>query len=366
MKNFLIMLTFILIIGSTISHAQIPTDSWSLGFGVSYPRYSSVNIQPLNKDIGGFLSLQRNFSEKVGLRFEVGYSELQGQWLNSYNVNVLESTDLLNGDLDVLYYFAPCSTLSPYLFAGGEVGLRMLHNNQSTNLDQNETTTGLSIGGGVEYTVNPNWKITAEYGYHQMFNSELDGTVPPGEVNGKDAYMTLNLGLKYIFAQGKPSKICEPCQGITAAVNEPVDYNKIEDMIIKHIPKEVERDVIVYKNIVAVSDDRLVLIGVNFAFDKADLLPESYPILDEAVRLLNDKSTVNVEIEGYCDWIGSDEYNQKLSVERAQTVKNYLVSKGIAENRLTTVGFGKTNPIADNKTDEGRAMNRRIVFRILK
>jgi len=75
---------------------------------------------------------------------------------------------------------------------------------------------------------------------------------------------------------------------------------------------------------------------------------------------------VNVEIEGYCDWIGTEEYNQKLSEERAQTVKSYLVSKGIAETRLTTIGFGKTNPIADNKTDEGRAMNRRIVFRIIK
>ncbi|MCX6168128.1 MAG: OmpA family protein, partial [Ignavibacteriales bacterium] len=62
----------------------------------------------------------------------------------------------------------------------------------------------------------------------------------------------------------------------------------------------------------------------------------------------------------------TQEYNQKLSEERAQTVKNYLVSKGIAENRLTTIGFGKSNPIADNKTEEGRAMNRRIVFRIIK
>jgi OOP family OmpA-OmpF porin len=365
MKKILITLALILIFGSTVSQAQIATDGWAFGFGLSYPRFSSVDLQPLNKNIGGFLSLQRNFSENVGLRFKVGYSEMEGQWISN-NQNILESTDLLNGNLDLLYYFAPCSSLSPYLFAGGQIGLRMIHNYQTTYLDENETAMGLNIGGGMEYKVSPNWKITAEYGYHQMFNSEFDGFIPPGSVNQKDAYMSVDLGLQFCFAQGKQSKICEPCQGITTAVNEPVDYNKIDEMIIKHIPKEVIKEVVVYKNIVSVSDDRLALIGVNFAFDKADLLPDSYPVLDDAVKLLNDKSTVNVEIEGYCDWIGTDAYNQKLSLERAQTVKNYLVSKGIAETRLTTVGFGKTNPIADNKTDEGRAMNRRIMFRILK
>jgi OOP family OmpA-OmpF porin len=75
---------------------------------------------------------------------------------------------------------------------------------------------------------------------------------------------------------------------------------------------------------------------------------------------------VNVEIEGYTDYIGTAEYNQQLSEERAQTVKNYLVSQGIAADRLSTVGYGKGNPIANNETEEGRAMNRRIVFRIIK
>ncbi|MEW6654646.1 MAG: OmpA family protein, partial [Bacteroidota bacterium] len=163
------------------------------------------------------------------------------------------------------------------------------------------------------------------------------------------------------------SKICQPClpQGVTQQIND-VDYSRIEDMIRRHIPKEVVKEVVVEKYIRAISDDRLVLIGVNFAFDKSDLLPESYPVLDQAVKLLNDKNKVNVEIEGYCDYIGSEEYNQKLSVERAKTVKAYLVSKGIIENRLSTIGYGKGNPVADNTTEEGRALNRRIVFRILK
>ena len=366
MKNFLLTLALTLTIGFSVLQAQVVTDSWAFGFGLTYPRFVNVNIQPLNSNYGGFLSLQRNFSENVGLRFKVGYNHLEGEWTNASLTTITESTNLLTGDLDLLYYFAPCATISPYVFAGAGASLRMLNDNPTAYLDVNETALAFNVGGGVQWTLNSNWKIMAEYAYHNMFNSELDGAVIAAENNGTDSYMGLNLGLQYIFGKGNASKMCEPCQGITVASNDMTDYNKIEDMIIKHIPKEVIKEVVVYKNIVSVSEDRLVLIGVNFAFDKADLLPESYPVLNEAVKLLSDKPEVNVEIEGYCDYIGTEEYNQKLSVERAQTVKVYLVSKGIAENRLTTIGYGKSNPIADNKTDEGRALNRRIVFRIIK
>jgi len=137
-------------------------------------------------------------------------------------------------------------------------------------------------------------------------------------------------------------------------------------MIIKHIPKQVIKEVIVERYIAAVSEDRLVLVGVNFDFDKSTLLPESYPVLNKAVILLEDNPTVNVEIEGYTDFIGTKVYNKELSVERAEKVKEYLVLKGIDKKRLSTIGYGKGNPVANNETEEGRALNRRIVFRILK
>jgi OOP family OmpA-OmpF porin len=73
---------------------------------------------------------------------------------------------------------------------------------------------------------------------------------------------------------------------------------------------------------------------------------------------------IKVEIAGYCDYVGSDAYNKKLSQRRAETVKAYLESKGVAAARLTAVGYGKTDFVADNKTAEGRAMNRRIEFKV--
>jgi OOP family OmpA-OmpF porin len=367
MKIFLIMLALMLTIGIGVSQAQTSTDSWEFGFGLNFPRYSSVNITSLNSNYGVYLSLQRNFSENVGLRFKGGYSHLEGQWNDAYLNPVLEKTNLLTGDLDLLYYLVPCAPVSPYLFAGVGGNWRHIINGQTALPDNSRFGSQLNIGGGADFKIYRDWSITAEFAYHVTNNSELDGTIVPNELNGRDSYIVLSAGANYFFDRGEPSKLCEPCKGLSDKVcPDMTDYNRIEDMIIKHIPKEVIKDILVDKYIVAVSNDRLVLVGVNFAFDKSDLLPESYPVLDKAVKLLNDKPDLNVEIEGYTDYIGTDAYNQTLSVERAQTVRTYLISKGIAENRLTTIGYGKTNPVADNTTDEGRAMNRRIVFRIIK
>jgi OmpA-OmpF porin, OOP family len=362
MKKIFSILVILLIVAVDISHAQLATDSWAFGFGGTYPRFVSTNIQPLNSNYGAFLSLQRNFSENIGLRLNAGYSHLEGQWTNSALADITESTNLITGNLDLLYYFVPCSPVSPYLFAGAGAGLRMLKNNPTTALDENETALAFNLGGGVEFALDPDWKIMAEYGYHSMFNSELDGTVAAGEVNGRDSYMTLNVGLLYYFEKGAPSKKCDP-QGITMQLKDMTDYNKIEEMIVKHIPKEVVKEVVVEKPAKAEMAEKWVLIGVNFDFDKSTLLPESYPILYDAAKTLLNNPEVKVEIQGYTDSIGSDAYNMKLGQRRADAVKDYLLSKGLSADRLSTVSFGKTKPVADNKTDEGRAMNRRIEFR---
>ena len=368
MKLILITLAILFTTGVGISQAQIASDSWAFGFGGAYPRFVSVNLQPLNANYGAFLSLQRNFSEHVGLRLKAGYYHMQGEWTDAYLNSITETTNLLSGNLDVLYYLVPCKTVSPYLVAGAGVGMRAISDYATPYLDKYETTLAFSLGVGVEWSLSQDWKILTEYGYHTVFNSELDGLVAPGEVNGRDSYYTLSLGLLYYFGKGQPSTLCNPPAGLAATpvMKDMTDYDRIEEMIKRHIPKEITKDVIVDRYIMAIPDDRLVLVGVNFAFDKSTLLPESYPVLDKAVKLLNDKPDVNVEIQGYCDYIGTDTYNQELSEDRAQTVKTYLVSQGIKVNRLSTVGYGKKYPVEDNKTEEGRAMNRRIVFRIIK
>jgi len=74
---------------------------------------------------------------------------------------------------------------------------------------------------------------------------------------------------------------------------------------------------------------------------------------------------LKVEVQGHTDNIGSESSNQKLSEKRAEVVKNYLVARGVKADRIKVVGYGEKNPIADNKTADGRAMNRRIEFKVI-
>ncbi len=103
-----------------------------------------------------------------------------------------------------------------------------------------------------------------------------------------------------------------------------------------------------------------VLSHVLFDFDKAEIKPVAYPLLDEVVVIFGKNPGMKVDLQGHCDNIGTPEYNAGLSLKRANAVKKYLISKGVAENRLTTQGFGFTKPVAPNNTKEERSLNRRV------
>lgn len=111
---------------------------------------------------------------------------------------------------------------------------------------------------------------------------------------------------------------------------------------------------------VAPSPKKLVLEGVNFDHDKATLRQDAYPVLDQAAADLKEWGDVKVDINGYTDNRGKDQYNLKLSQRRAEAVRAYLIGKGVAADRLTAKGFGETRPVADNKTEAGRFKNRRV------
>lgn len=104
----------------------------------------------------------------------------------------------------------------------------------------------------------------------------------------------------------------------------------------------------------------LVLEGVNFAYDKAELTTESHAVLDQVAASLRDWPEVRVEIGGHTDSRGSDAYNQRLSQARAEAVRAYLQSKGVADSRMNARGYGEGKPIASNETEAGRAQNRRV------
>ena len=102
-----------------------------------------------------------------------------------------------------------------------------------------------------------------------------------------------------------------------------------------------------------------------FDFDKATLKPAGKAKLDDLVGKVKGINLEVIIAVGHTDSVGSDVYNQKLSVKRAESVKAYLVSKGIEKNRIYTEGKGEKQPVADNKTNEGRAKNRRVEIEVV-
>lgn len=102
-----------------------------------------------------------------------------------------------------------------------------------------------------------------------------------------------------------------------------------------------------------------------FDFDKSIVKPEGKAKLDELIKALSGMDTEVIVAVGHTDWIGTDKYNQKLSERRANAVKAYLVSKGVPANKIFTEGKGKKQPIASNKTREGRAKNRRVEVEVV-
>jgi outer membrane protein OmpA-like peptidoglycan-associated protein len=109
----------------------------------------------------------------------------------------------------------------------------------------------------------------------------------------------------------------------------------------------------------------VVLKNVFFDINKFDLKPESEAELDIVVQLMNDNPTVKIQIGGHTDNIGKPADNLTLSNNRAKSVVTYLISKGIPTARLSAKGFGETQPVADNKTEEGKALNRRTEMKVM-
>lgn len=106
--------------------------------------------------------------------------------------------------------------------------------------------------------------------------------------------------------------------------------------------------------------------NLSFETGKDIIKTMSFPFLDELAGTLNEAPKWKLSLAGHTDNTGSPQFNQELSKKRADSVKKYLVSKGVSSDRISTSGFGDTQPIADNSTPDGREKNRRVEFTIIK
>lgn len=165
----------------------------------------------------------------------------------------------------------------------------------------------------------------------------------------------LGAGLKLRLAFGVGAKPHE--HSVVPAEKKKEDKKKKADPEPEPVVEEVPE---------AIQKTMADLSNTMFDFDKYVIKETAKEKLDEVVKWLNDNPDIKIEVAGHTDNWGSDEYNQKLSENRAKAVYNYFISKGIDKSRLKYAGYGETHPIATNETDEGRAQNRRVELTIIE
>lgn len=197
------------------------------------------------------------------------------------------------------------------------------------------------LGLGVEYKFAPQWSVTGEY-------TEASARNATQKLNNRN----LTIGLNYYF--GKPA-------AAPAVVAAPVVAKKEEPKAAPApVPAPAPAPVVTETEKTLLENKPVCIEGANFEFDSAKLRTQEIKKLDEVAAFTEKYKDAQLESSGHTCSIGTEAYNLKLSQRRADAVKAYLVKKGVAAQRIVTVGFGETKPVADNKTREGRELNRRV------
>lgn len=204
----------------------------------------------------------------------------------------------------------------------------------------------LIISGHV-YNSDTKEPISANINYYSLAKNEKLGQTISNPQTGYYS-IVLPIGIDIGFLANADSFI---------SVSENVDAS------LESSNHSIERDLL----LVPIKEGITVrLNNIFFDYNKFDLKSESYNELDRLVNLLNTNKSMVIEITGHTDDNGDDKYNLKLSDNRSKSVYDYLVGKNISANRLSFKGLGETKPVASNKTDEGRKLNRRVEFYIVK
>jgi outer membrane protein OmpA-like peptidoglycan-associated protein len=241
------------------------------------------------------------------------------------------------------YIMSDQSKIRPYLQAGWggmQSVSKIVHNTEGYALNYVNNRTWFaaqwSAGVGVKYALTESLDVSLQTLYNYSFDDNYDGlpfSLGRVRLNAlHDAYLYHCIGISYNFGDN---------EGIYRFGNDKDE-----------VPKEV------------VARVNLLSKRILFETSSAIIIPTSYTDLDSIVEILMQYPTLNALVEGHTDDVGDDAANMTLSQQRADAVKTYLVSKQIEDIRLTAKGYGETQPIAKNETDEGRSLNRRVDLKL--
>ena len=301
--------------GTRYFYASKPTYQ---GGGASFGYYLTPSFDALlTADMGEIGHIDKSF-EKEGFRAQI------------WNVMPSLRYKLANGKI-----LAADAKFRPYLQAGwGLFNYVTTVRNDRIQKSYSRFAVQWAVGVGARYALSESFDLMAQVMYNYAYDDNLDGLPYSPWIHTRnklmDAYITQRLGIAYNFG----------------ATN---NYNiGIQD---DEVPKEV------------INKLKLFSKQIQFETAKATILSESYPALDSVAMIMLAYPNVNALVEGHTDDVGDDEDNLVLSQDRANAVMRYLNDKRIDPSRLTAQGFGETQPMATNKTPEGRTQNRRCVVK---
>ena len=364
--------TVILIFAVSVLTAQeedklaVYKSGFYLGASGVYPHYMTITEKSIatHKNFGMSFHLGYNITEHFGFRVSPHYLLLNSFYYGSRKEEQDNHVNMGTINIDAVYSILPCERISPYIIVG--YGFTYFKSSNpylgpdGSRVEIKNSFTGnqFEFGIGAEFKFWDDISVKGESNYITATNNKIDGNEHVNEVKGilqsnGDSYMNLSLGLSWYFWRGEESKICEPF-----SIRE----------IITEVPVEVEKiiiDTVYIDNIIekaVIEKQPFVLEKIKFKFDQDILTNEATLILQNVAQVMNKYPDAKFEVIGHTDSWGSDEYNLDLSQRRAASVKQYLIAHGVDSTRLFTSGCGERQPVADNSTDEGRAINRRIEF----
>ncbi len=343
--------------------------------------------QKLSPTFGAFFLFRNGIAAGLSPELNFGYATHESDDTISYSAY---STNVMTVDVRLRWYpLAQDANFSPYLSAG--VGLLMPSNKvpavvADPEYKKDNAALCFPLTGGFTHNVSDNLALDLNLGWMLSTTDDIN----PKHDDTKDGFFSAKLGLAYSFGpiekdsdddglsdkeeaqlgtnpnnpdtDGDDLKDGEEVKiYFTDPLNADTDDGGVNDGVeIAHRtdPKDVTDDIFAIE-----IGETIQIRNIEFETGKADISAKSEAILNKVLEALNKNPNMQLEVSGHTDNVGSHDFNMELSNNRAKSVKDWLVNKGVSTSRLTAQGYGPDKPTKTNETPEGRRRNRRVEFR---
>jgi OOP family OmpA-OmpF porin len=342
---------------SGVARADDDTGAWYVAPMAQWWRLDSD--RDAKNNAAGQLALGGNVSRNWALEVEGAAGEFSTPTGHKLSLQKLT--------VDGLYKFLPDSTVHPYLIFGAGGMQDHLSGYKDTGTFEGEAGAGVLLDLGPKMG-STRWQARAELKYQHEFSDVTASSSDVGDI-------VASIGVQFSFGIPTPPPPAAPPPPPPVAAAPlpppplpppPVDGDDDQDGVpnsIDKCPNTPRGDKVDAYG--CTIKPEIILEGVNFATDSADLIPESDYVLEYAVKTLKRNPDLVVEVAGYTDSRGTVKHNLILSQHRAESVLKYLQDHGVT-NTLNAKGYGKEHPIASNETKDGQLENRRVTLRIVK